>query len=221
VDPESKSLEAAPPIQVSRLGVVGGTFDPPHYGHLVLAENARVQLELDLVLFVPTGQPPHKPVGPITAAQHRVAMVQASIGGNPAFLLSRVDLERPAPHYTVDMLAMLTEIHPNAELFFLMGGDSLAEFASWRDPSGILERATLVVMERPGWKGDWGPLAEQIPALRGRLRVLDAPRIGLSGTDLRRRARSGLPLRYLVPPAVERYVREHSLYQPQVSSPRS
>jgi len=221
VDPQSRPSEAARRIQVSRLGVVGGTFDPPHYGHLVLAENARVQLALDVVLFVPAGRPPHKPAAPITAAQHRVAMVQAAIAGNPAFLLSRVDLERPAPHYTVDMLAMLAEIYPSTELLFLMGGDSLAEFASWRDPSGILELATLVVMERPGWKGDWGALAEQIPALPTRLRVLDAPRIGLSGTDLRRRSRMGLPLRYLVPPAVERYVREYRLYQPQISSPRS
>jgi len=220
VDLLSKPREAYPPVQVSRLGVVGGTFDPPHYGHLVLAENARMQLALDAVLFVPAGQPPHKPAAPITAAQHRVAMVQAAIASNPAFLLSRVDLERSAPHYTVDMLAIVTEIYRSAELFFLMGGDSLAEFAGWRNPSGIVELATLVVMERPGWRGDLATLAEQIPALPDRLRMLDAPRIGLSGTDLRRRSRMGLPLRYLVPPAVERYVRECRLYQPQVSSPR-
>jgi nicotinate-nucleotide adenylyltransferase len=215
----SKLAEADSAIQIDRIGVVGGTFDPPHYGHLVLAENARVQLALDTVLFVPAGQPPHKSVAPITVVHHRVSMVEAAIAWNPALVLSRADLDRPAPHYTVDMLAILTETYPNAELFFLMGGDSLAQFGDWHDPSGIVELARLVVMERPGWKGDWGFLAQSVPALPGRLTVLDAPRLGISATDLRRRARAGLPLRYLVPRAVERYIREHGLYHPQVSSP--
>jgi nicotinate-nucleotide adenylyltransferase len=195
------------------LGVIGGTFDPPHYGHLVLAENARVQFVLNGVLFVPAGQPPHKPKGPVTPARHRAAMVEAAIASNPAFTLSRVDLDRPGPHYTVDMLRILGRAYPEAVLFFLMGGDSLAEFATWRHPSGIVRQARLGVMERPGWEADVAVLAAEIPDIRDRLALLHAPYLEISGTDLRRRVRRGLPIRYLVPPAVEWYVREHRLYQ--------
>jgi nicotinate-nucleotide adenylyltransferase len=202
-------------VMAARLGVIGGTFDPPHYGHLVLAENARVQLALDEVLFVPAGQPPHKPAGPVTPAHHRAAMVEAAIADNPAFALSKVDLDRPGPHYTVDMLSILSGVYPDVALFFLMGGDSLGEFASWRDPSGIVEQAELVVMKRPGWQADIASLAEQVPGIRDRLTMLDVPYLEISGTNLRRRARAGLPIRYLVPPDVERYVRDQALYHGQ------
>jgi nicotinate-nucleotide adenylyltransferase len=195
-----------------RLGVLGGTFDPPHYGHLALAETARVQLGLARVLFVPAGDPPHKPNYPLSPAVHRAAMVQAAIADNPAFVLSRVDLDRPGPHYTVDMLALLRGMFAGAEFYFLMGGDSLAEFLTWRDPAGIVRQATLAVMERPGWTADIHALEREIPGIREHLVWLDAPRLDLSATDLRRRVREGLPIRYLVPPAVEAYIREHCLY---------
>lgn len=195
------------------MGVLGGTFDPPHYGHLVLAETARVLLRLDRVLFVPAGQPPHKPNQPIASSRRRVAMVEAALADNPAFALSRVDLERPGPHYTVDMLALLAQRHPGAELYFLMGGDSLAEFLAWRDPAGIVRWARLAVMQRSGWEADLAVLQHAIPGLRERLAWLDVPRLDISSTDLRRRVRAGLPLRYLVPPQVEAYIREHRLYQ--------
>jgi nicotinate-nucleotide adenylyltransferase len=200
-------------VESAKLGVIGGTFDPPHYGHLVLAENARVQFALNRVLFVPAGQPPHKPERPVTLAQHRVAMVEAAIAGNKDFTVSRVDLDRPGPHYTVDTLGILTRAYPDAVLLFLMGGDSLAEFASWRDPSGIVRQARLAVMARPGWEADLASLVEEIPDIRDRLILLDAPYLEISGTDLRRRVRRGLPIRYLVPPGVEEYVREHKLYR--------
>jgi nicotinate-nucleotide adenylyltransferase len=196
-----------------KLGVIGGTFDPPHYGHLVLAENGRVQLRLDRVLFVLAGQPPHKPDRPIAAAHHRLAMVEAAIADRPAFALSRVDLDRPGPHYTVDMLALLRREHPGAELFFLIGGDSLAQFLTWRDPAGIVRQARLAVMRRPGWEAGLEALEQAVPAIRGRLAWLDAPVLDIAASDLRRRVRQGLPLRYLVPPAVEAYVREHHLYE--------
>jgi nicotinate-nucleotide adenylyltransferase len=195
------------------LGVLGGTFDPPHYGHLALAENARVQLELDRVLFVPAGQPPHKTNRPTTPAHHRAAMVQAAIADHPAFALSRVDLDRPGPHYTVEMLALLGQAYPGADLYFLIGGDSLAEFPTWRDSAGILRLARLAVMQRPGWEAALESLERDTPGIREGLVWLDAPHLGISGTDLRRRARRGLPLRYLVPAPVEVYVREHHLYQ--------
>lgn len=195
-----------------RLGVLGGTFDPPHCGHLVMAETARVQLSLDRVLFVPAGEPPHKPDRPITPAHHRAAMVAAAIADNPAFVLSPVDLDRPGPHYTVDMLALLEGEYPGARLFFLLGGDSLAEFLTWRDPAGIVRRVHLAVMKRSGWEADLAALKKAVPGVQERLVWLDTPRLDISGTDLRRRVRRGLPLRYLVPPAVEEYIRQHRLY---------
>jgi nicotinate-nucleotide adenylyltransferase len=197
---------------VLRLGVIGGTFDPPHYGHLILAENARVQLRLDRVLFVLAGQPPHKPDRPVTSAHHRVAMVEAAIAANPAFALSRVDLNRPGPHYTVDMLALLRREYPGATFFFLMGGDSLAQFLTWRDPAGIVRQAHLVVMPRPGYEPDLAALEQAVPKIRERLVWLDAPFLDIAASDLRRRVRRGLPLCYLVPPPVEAYIREHHLY---------
>lgn len=199
--------------QSERLGIIGGTFDPPHYGHLVLAENGRLQLDLDQVLFVPAAQPPHKPEQPITAACHRVAMVKSAIADNVAFQLSRVDLDRAGPNFTVDMLGIFREAHPQASFFFLMGGDSLAEFLSWRDPAGIVQQAHLGVMKRPGWEADVATLEEQLPGIGERLAWLDTPYLKISGTDLRRRVREGLPIRYLVPQAVRRYVAEHGLYR--------
>ena len=195
------------------MGVIGGTFDPPHYGHLVLAENARVQLRLDRVLFVLAGQPPHKPDRPITPARHRVAMVEAAIADSPVFSLSRVDLDRPGPHYTVEMLALLQREYPEAELFFLIGGDSLAEFLDWRDPAGIVREARLAVMQRSGWEPDLAALERAVPGLRERLVWLDAPYLDIAASDLRRRVREGLPLRYLVPPPVEAYIHRHRLYE--------
>lgn len=198
--------------QSVRLGVIGGTFDPPHYGHLVLAETGRVQLDLERVLFVPAARPPHKPEQPIAQTRHRVAMVEAAIDDNESFALSRVDLDRPGPHYTVDMLGILNRTDPEATLFFLMGGDSLAEFLSWRDPAGIVARAHLAVMRRPGWEADLASLEGALPDIQDRLAWLDAPHLQISGTDLRRRVREGLPIRYLVPPEVRQYVHKHALY---------
>jgi nicotinate-nucleotide adenylyltransferase len=202
-----------PTRPIRRLGIIGGTFDPPHWGHLVLAQNGLAQLELDRVAFVPAGRPPHKPDQPITPVHHRVAMVELAVEDNAAFCLSRVDVERPGPHYTVDMLGLLQDANPGAALFFLIGGDSLAEFGEWREPSGILHQARLGVMQRPGWEADLASLADKLPALEARLRWLDAPHLALSGTDLRRRVAEGLPIRYLVPDAIHAYVHRHQLYR--------
>ncbi len=196
-----------------RLGVLGGTFDPPHYGHLVLAENALAQLRLDRVLFAPAAQPPHKPQQPLTPARCRVAMVKLAIADRAEFVISRLDLDRPGPHYTVDMLGLLQDRRPKATLYFLMGGDSLAQMDTWQDPAGIVQQAQLAVMQRPGWETDVEALAEEIPGIRERLAWVDAPHLDIAGSDLRRRVREGLPIRYLVPPPVEAYVREHCLYR--------
>ena len=197
---------------IRRLGILGGTFDPPHYGHLVLAENARTQLSLDRVFFVLAGQPPHKPSRPIAASHHRLEMVEAAISDNEFFATSRVDLDRPGPHYTVDMLALLHDEYPQAELYFLMGGDSLAEFPHWWNAPGILDQTMLAVMPRPGDYPDLAELDRVLPGIRKRVAWLDVPYLEIASTELRRRVHEGLSLRYMVPPAVERYVREHELY---------
>ena len=197
---------------IHRLGILGGTFDPPHYGHLVLAENARTQLSLDRVLFVLAGQPPHKPGRPIAPSHHRLAMVEAAISENEYFVTSRVDLDRPGPHYTVDMLALLQDEYPQAQLYFLMGGDSLGEFPHWWNAPGILDQTMLAVMPRPGYDPDLVVLERVLPGIRKRVAWLDVPYLEIASTELRQRVHKGLPLRYLVPPAVDQYVREHELY---------
>ncbi len=198
---------------LSRIGVFGGSFDPPHYGHLALAETARVQLRLDRVLFVPAGQPPHKRDQALSAPEARAELVQAAIGDNSDFALSRVDLDRPGPHYTVDMLAQLCPQFPDAAAWFLLiGEDSLYDLPTWFHPEAILQRVTLAVMPRRGKIADVEALAARLPALKERLTWLDAPPLDVSATELRRRVQAGLPLRYLVPPAVEDYIRRHRLY---------
>jgi nicotinate-nucleotide adenylyltransferase len=201
-----------PAAAIRRLGVLGGTFDPPHYAHLVLAENARAQLALDRVLFVPAGDPPHKTARPHTDVRDRVVMVEAAIADNPDFLLSRVDVDRPGPHYTVRTLALLQQQYPLAELFFIIGEDSLAEFHTWREPECIIRQAGLAVIHRPGWQVDFERLARAVPDIRERLTWLDVPMLDVSSTELRRRMRLGLPIRYLVPPPVEDYIRRHRLH---------
>ena len=202
------------PHPASRLGVLGGSFDPPHYGHLALAETARVQLGLAQVVFVPAGEPPHKRNRAMSPAEDRAAMTGAAIADNPAFTLTHVDLERPGPHYTVDMLALLRAQRPKIDAWFLlMGEDSLRDLSTWYNPLGILEQAYLAVMPRVGRRVDLAKLTAALPSLAEKLVWLDVPPVNFSATNLRRRARAGLPLRYLVPPAVETYIREHGLYQ--------
>lgn len=196
-----------------RFGVFGGSFDPPHYGHLALAETARVQLQLARVLFVPAGEPPHKTDVKLSPIAKRVALVQAAIADNGAFALSRVDVARPGPHYTVDMLRLLRAEFPQVtDWFLLLGEDSLHDFLSWRAPEEILDLAELAVMRRPEKPAPLEILQERLPTLERRLTWLDVPPLHLSATELRRRVREGLPLRYLVPLPVEVLIRKHQLY---------
>ncbi len=194
-------------------GLFGGTFDPPHYGHLALAETARVQLGLEKVLFAPAGCPPHKQAIPPSPPELRVALVEAAIADNPAFVLSRIDLDRPGPHYTVDALRLLHAHHPDVTWYLLIGEDSLRDLPTWREPSAILQLATLAVMPRPTMQADLPTVLRQLPALQGRYHWLDIPPIDYSATELRRRVRRGLPLRYLVPPAVEAFIERQALYR--------
>jgi nicotinate-nucleotide adenylyltransferase len=212
------------------LGVFGGTFDPIHVAHLAVAEAARDALGLRRVLFVPAARPPHKTAQRVTAADHRSAMVQAAIADNDGFALSTIELERDGPSFTVDTLRALTADEPSdrsaasagngapaAGLALILSAEAFADFPTWRDPAGILALATLVVVPREGYpEADPAALARAIPAAREpRVVVLDGPRMQLSASELRARARAGRSLRYLVPDAVAAYIGDHALYRDQ------
>lgn len=197
-----------------RLGIFGGTFDPIHLGHLILAEEAWFQLGLDKVLLAPAADPPHKRDQGKSPAVQRVQMVELAIADNPHLALSRVDLDRPGPHYTVDMLRLLrAEYGPTTELFFLMGLDSLVHLPTWYKPLELLQQCQLAAFSRPDIAFDWAPLEQALPGVRQHVILLPMPLLEISGTDLRARAREGRPLRYQVLPQVEQYIREHGLYQ--------
>ena len=196
------------------IGVFGGTFDPPHLGHLILADEARCALHLERVLWVVTAQPPHKPDRPISPVETRVAMVAAAIEGDPGFELSAADMDRPGPHYAEGTLDWLSEQDPGARYAYLIGADSLRDLHRWHDPQAFIERCTVVgVMRRPDVEVDLELVLERLPGLRTRLRFVDAPLIDISGYEIRRRAREGLPYRYMVPPRVAHYIAEKGLYR--------
>jgi nicotinate-nucleotide adenylyltransferase len=197
-----------------KLGVLGGTFDPPHKAHLVLAETARSSLRLERVVFVPAGDPWRKAGQEITPVHHRLAMVRLAVADEPYFEASTLEIEREGPSYTVDTLAELTERYgPDAELYFLLGEDALRDMPNWKEPERIAQLAHLVAAPRPGGT-EAGALAEQaIPGLAARVIPLDMPLIDISATDLRERASRGLSLRDLVPPAVAEYIEQHGLYR--------
>ncbi len=200
------------PTWTGDIGVFGGTFDPVHVGHLVAATEALHALALEAVLFVPAADPPHKRTRAKTTSDHRIAMLALAIAGNERLAISRVDVDRPGPHYTVDMLAQLRDEHPQARLHFLMGSDSLAELATWHEPQRLPQLACLVVLNRPGEPPDLVTLEAVIPGLRSALRVVAMPPIGISGTDLRQRVVDGRPIRYQVAESVRSYIERHGLY---------
>lgn len=197
---------------MTRLGILGGTFDPPHYGHLILAELAADSLALDRVLFAPAADPPHKGA-PRASAEQRTALVERAIAGNPRFALSRVDLDRPGPHYTVDMLRLLRQEFPGAELVFLIGGDSLRDLPMWSRPGELIQLARLGVMRRPGSALNLARLERDIPGIRARVDWIDAPQIDISATGIAHRVSAGLSIRYQTPDAVRAYIEAHNLYR--------
>ncbi len=188
---------------MKQIGVFGGSFDPPHLAHLIVAEQARVQAHLDRVLWVPAFQSPLKVDSPPTGAKHRLAMVELAIEGHDGFAAWDGELRRPGPSWTVETLASLREEHPDWDLFLVIGGDSLAGMANWRDPEGIRRLARLVVYPRPGSE----------PTIDDDVIPLDVPLLDVSSTDVRRRLRAGESVRYIVPDAVLRYVTRHGLYR--------
>jgi nicotinate-nucleotide adenylyltransferase len=196
-----------------RLGILGGTFDPPHIAHLVMAGQARSQLNLACVFMVPAGQPPHKLDRPVTPIEHRLAMTQLAIADDPSLALSRVEVDRPGPHYTADTLALLRAAHPDDELYLLIGSDSLRDLTAWRDPARVIAQARLAVMRRPDAEPDMRAMESALPGISARVEWVDAPWLDISSHDIQRRVRAGLSIRHLVPAAVEQYIVEHGLYR--------
>ena len=194
------------------IGVLGGTFDPIHIGHLVVGEEARMKLGLSEILFVPAGQPWLKQDRDITPAAHRVEMVRRAIADNPHFKLCTLEAERPGPSYTVNTLTLLQkQLGSQASLFFILGRDTLAELPLWKEPQRVIQLCRLVVPPRLGSR-DLKHLGKAIPGLLERVIQLDMPVIGISSSEIRHRIAQGLPIRYLVPPEVEKYITEQKIY---------
>ena len=196
------------------IGVLGGTFDPPHNGHLTIAEQALTQLSLSQVLFAPTRQPPHKNASGITSIEHRLEMVRLAIAPHPRFALSRIDIDRAGPTYTAETMALLREQSGNnVELYFIMGMDSLANILTWHQPDQLILVCRLAVFHRPGFTANIDELEKKLPGLRERIVLLSSPALDIAASELQRRVRAGVPITHLVPPLVEKYIAQHELYR--------
>jgi nicotinate-nucleotide adenylyltransferase len=197
-----------------KLGILGGTFDPPHNGHLLIAREALTQLGLTQILFAPTRQPPHKNAAEHTAVEHRIEMVRLAIAPYPQFALSRVDADRAGPTYTVDTMRILREqFGDQVELFFIMGMDSLANILTWRAPEQLIRACKLAVFARPGFVANLEALEQKIPGLRARVVLLNAPALDIAASDLQKRVHAGQSIAEMVPEAVARYIAEKELYR--------
>lgn len=197
-----------------RVGVFGGTFDPVHLGHLIVAQEVRFRAALDNVLFVPAGQPPHKPGRVITPAAHRLAMLERALASEPSFAISRIEIDRPGPSYSVTTLrALRAELGPSADLYFILGSDQVADLPTWHRPAELLELCTVLAVERPGAPCDLAAAEARLPGLRERLLWVPVPQIGIAAREIRRRVAAGEPIRYFVPDAVAAYIAVHGLYR--------
>lgn len=190
-----------------RLGVMGGTFDPIHHGHLVAASEVASALGLDEVVFVPTGEPWQKKQ--VTAGEHRYLMTVIATASNPRFKVSRVDIDRSGPTYTIDTLRELREQFPDSELFFISGADAIAQILSWKDVEAVWDLAHFVAVSRPGHQ------LELPKAPEGAISTLEIPALAISSTDIRGRVDEGKPVWYLVPDGVVQYIAKHELYRGQ------
>jgi nicotinate-nucleotide adenylyltransferase len=187
-----------------RIGILGGTFDPPHLGHLIVGSDACDVLGLDRLLFVPAAVPPHKPESVVATPEQRFEMVHAAIAGDPRFEADDLELRREGASYSVDTLRVLHERYPGAELFFILGVDQIRELESWREPREIARLARIAAVARAG---------DEIPALRHPVLEVPVTRIDVSSTEVRMRVREGRPVRYLVPVAVAEVIERYELYR--------
>jgi nicotinate-nucleotide adenylyltransferase len=202
-----------------RVGILGGAFNPPHVGHLVCAQEALVQLELERVTFVPTARPPHREIEQDPGVEARVEMCDAAIADDDRFELSHAEVEREGPSYTVDTLREMHQAAPDDELFLILGGDQAASLRSWHEPEEVLELAVVAAVERVGFSKSG--IGITLGGLRGadRLHYLDMPLIQVSSSTIRKRAGQGKPIRYLVPDPVLRYIQEQGLYSASTPAP--
>lgn len=202
-----------------RIGIFGGSFDPIHFGHLILAEQCREQAQLDQVWFVPCSLGPHKQDGTYSTDRQRVEMIELAISGHDPFVLSRIELERGGTSYTVETLEQIRATNPEDELFLLMGDDSLDQFSTWRQPDTICELATPLVVNRPGsGEVDLSLLQPYVDESRFQSflkHTISSPRIEVSSSKLREFVSAGTSIRYLTPRAVEKYIETQKIYQPK------
>ena len=210
--PQSEVVTPPAAVVPGSVGILGGTFDPVHHGHLAIAEEAREALGLERVLFMPAASPPHKPGQPVTAAEHRLAMVRLAVAGNPAFEVSELELRRGGASYTVDTLEAL-RADGLADPWLVLSTEALAGLPTWREPKRILALARLAIVPRGGFD-PLGPawLEARFPGVARRVEFLSGPLLPISGSVVRRRAAAGRSVRYLVPEDVAAYVAEHRLY---------
>jgi nicotinate-nucleotide adenylyltransferase len=201
-------------VATHRVALMGGTFDPIHIGHLILAEEACDQLGLSEVYIAPAGDPPHKQDRRLAPVEDRLHMVETAIAGNPVFRASRIDADRPGPHYTVDTVRLFRQQLPrDTELYFLMGFDSLAELPGWDRPAELIAACHLVALTRYNVPVDWPALEARLPGLRERVTLLDMPELEIASHHIQARVRAGRSIRYLVPDGVRDYILEHGLYK--------
>lgn len=199
-----------------RIGLFGGTFDPPHLGHLILASEACAQLNLTRLLWVLTPTPPHKLDQTITPLGQRLAMLELAIADNPAFELSRLELDRRGPHYTLDTILLIQDRSPSADVILLIGGDSLRDLPAWHRPTELVTACREIgVMRRPGDSVDLSALERSLPGIQSKVRFVDAPLLEIASSEIRRRVTAGEPFRYYVPAAVHEYILQQRLYQPR------
>jgi nicotinate-nucleotide adenylyltransferase len=202
---------------VKRIGVMGGTFDPVHYGHLVTAGEAHWQFGLDVVVFVPNRHPPHKDPHDVSGPEHRYLMTFLATATHPRFMVSRIEIDRPGPSYTIDTIRELGRAHPGGELFYITGADALGQIlrGEWRDAEELLRLCHVIGASRPGYYLDlaqWSASHHHAgPRLRN-IHTMEIPAMAISSTDIRNRVREGRPITYLVPEAVEQYIVKHNLY---------
>lgn len=196
-----------------RIGIFGGTFDPPHLGHLILAAEATSQMKLDRLLWVLTPDPPHKLDQHLTPIEIRYELVQLSLKDDPTFEMSRVDLDRPGPHYTLDTVKLVNQIYPGSEVFYLIGGDSLHDYPNWYRAEDILKEVKgLGVMRRPGDQIDMSLLETQVPGISEKVHFIEAPLLEISSHQIRRRIHQRRPFRYYILPDVYKRILEKQYY---------
>ena len=203
------------PGQPRRIGILGGTFDPVHNGHLYIANALRAALDLERVVWVPAGRPPHKTGQIVSSDRDRLAMLELALAGSATDQISTIDIERSGPSYTADTLEILAERFTPARLFFLMGEDSLRDLPTWHDPERLLQAAELAVAARPGVDADLESVARRVPTVQGRVHLIPTKEIAISSSDIRRWVARASIYPGLVPAAVEAYILEHGLYTQQ------